>query len=59
MLGLLSMVMLNPRPVLQPNAEERKIIRKIERKMVRRFYLGLFGLALMIGITLTTIIVFA
>ena len=59
MLGLLSMVMLNPRPVLQPNAEERNIIRKIERKMVRRFYLGLFGLALMIGITLTSIIVLA
>jgi hypothetical protein len=51
--------MLNPRPFLQPNAEEQKIIRKIERKMVRRFYLGLFGLALMIGITLTSIIIFA
>ena len=59
MLGLLSMVMLNPRPVLQPNAEERNIIRKIERKMVRRFYLGLARLVLMLGITITTIIVLA
>jgi len=59
LITLASLVMLNPRPVLQPNAEERKIIRKIERKMVRRFYLGLAGLVLMLGITITTIIVLA
>jgi hypothetical protein len=59
LISLASLVMLNPRPFLQPNAEERKIIRKIERKMVRRFYVGLFGMILLIGITLTTIIIFA
>jgi hypothetical protein len=57
LISLASLVMLNPRPFLQPNAEERKIIRKIERKMVRRFYLGLFGMLLLIGITITSIIV--
>jgi hypothetical protein len=59
MIGLASIIFLNPRPVLQPNAEERKIIRKVERKMVRRFYVGLFGMLLLIGITITTIIALA
>jgi len=59
LISLASLVMLNPRPFLQPNAEEREVIRKIERKMVRRFYLGIAGMLLLIGITLTSIIVLA
>lgn len=48
MLKLASIVFLNPRPLLQPNEAERKIIRKIEKRMLWKFRLGLLGIVLLV-----------
>jgi hypothetical protein len=59
MIGLASIIFLNPRPLLQPNAEEREIIRKAERKMVRQIRLTLIGAALFVVVIITSLILFA
>jgi len=59
MIKLASIFFLNPRPVLQPNAEERYIMKRIERMIVRRIYAALIAVPIIIAIGITALIMFA
>jgi len=59
MLRLASIIFLNPRPILQPTAEERYIIKRINRIIMRRFYLALIGMSIAMAVIVTLLIMFA
>ena len=51
MLKLASLIMLNPRPILQPNEEEKAIWEKTEKKIMRKVKLAIVGTVLfLIGV---------